>query len=59
MHFTLTTLRLINVLSMFMFLDEILSQDKHRIEEILKFEQNVSDNENQKYCENSRNSNHE
>ena len=36
----------------------ILSQDEHRIEEITKFEQNVSDHENQKNCENSRNSNH-
>ena len=58
MHFTLTTLRLIIVLSMFMFLDEILSQDEHRIEEISKFEQIVSDHENQKNCENLRNSNH-
>ena len=58
MHFTLTTLRLIIVLSMFMFLDEILSQDEHRIEEITKFEQNVSDHENKKNCENLRNSIH-
>ena len=58
MHFTLTTLRLIIVLSMFMFLDEILSLDEHRIKEILKFNQNVSDHENQKNCENLRNSIH-
>ena len=44
----ISTLRSSIVLSMFMFLDEILSQDEHRIEEILKFEQNVSDHENQK-----------
>ena len=58
MHFTLTTLRSFIVLSMFMFLDKILSQDKHRIKEITKFEQNVSDHENQKNCENLRNSIH-
>ena len=58
MHFTLTTLRLFIVLSMFVFLNEILSQEEHQIKEISKFEQNVSDHENQKNCENLRNSNH-
>ena len=58
MHFALTTLRSFIVLSMFMFLNEILSQDEHRIKEITKFEQIVSDHKNQENCENLRNSNH-